>query len=107
MMKQCLDTCNRYVIHCDSNFGKDWNMSRDIKTIKKEILDQFRAMDGEENDVLPKEWLRDEYLPVLDMFERKDFDKAIQQLAKRGVVKYEKGPVPILKLTEMGANLIH
>jgi len=79
-------------------------MSRDIKTIKKEILDQFRAMDGEENDVLPKEWLRDEYLPVLDMF---DFDKAIQQLAKRGVVKYEKGQVPTLKLTEMGANLIH
>ena len=82
-------------------------MSRDIKTIKKEILDQFRAMDGEENDVLPKEWLRDEYLPVLDMFERKDFDKAIVQLAKKGVVTYEKGPVPTLKLTEMGANLIH
>lgn len=82
-------------------------MSRDIKTIKKEILDQFRAMDGEENDVLPKEWLRDEYLPVLDMFEKRDFDKAIRQLAKNGVVKYEKGPVPILKLTQMGANLIH
>ena len=82
-------------------------MSRDIKTIKKEILDQFRAMGGEEDDVLSKEWLRDEYLPVLDMFERKDFDKAIRQLAKKGVVKYEKGPVPILKLTEMGANLIH
>ncbi len=82
-------------------------MSRDIKTIKKEILDQFRAMNGEENDMLPKEWLRDEYLPVLDMFERKDFDKAIRQLAKNGVVTFENGPVPILKLTEMGANLIH
>ncbi|MEJ2158058.1 MAG: hypothetical protein P8X96_22245 [Desulfobacteraceae bacterium] len=82
-------------------------MSRDIKTIKKEILDQFRAMNGEENDTLPKEWLRDEYLPVLDMFERKDFDKAIRQLAKNGVVTFEKGAVPILKLTEMGANLIH
>jgi len=82
-------------------------MSRDIKTIKKEILDQFRAMDGEEDDVLPKKWLQEEYLPVLDVFERKDFDKAIQQLARNGVVKYQKGPVPVLILTEMGANLIH
>jgi hypothetical protein len=82
-------------------------MSRDIKTIKKDILDQFRAMDGEENDILSKEWLKEEYLPVLDIFERKDFEKAVRQLAKRGVVEYEKGPVPILKLTEMGANLIH
>lgn len=82
-------------------------MSRDIKTIKKEILDQFRAMNGEEDDILPKEWLQEEYLPVLDMFERKDFDKAIRQLAKSGVVTYEKGPIPILKLTERGANLIH
>lgn len=82
-------------------------MSRDIKTIKKEILDQFRAMNGEEDDVLPKEWLKEEYLPVLDMFERKDFEKAIRQLAKKGVVKYKKGPVPTLKLTQMGANLIH
>ena len=82
-------------------------MSRDIKTIKKEILDQFRAMDGEENDALPKKWLEDEYFPVLDFFERKDFDKAIQQLAAKGVLKFEKGPVPILKLTQKGANLIH
>lgn len=82
-------------------------MSRDIKTIKKEILDQFRAMDGEEDDALSKQWLEDEYLPVLDLFERKDFDKAIRQLAAKGVLKFEKGPIPVLKLTEKGANLIH
>lgn len=82
-------------------------MSRDIKAIKKDILDQFRAMQGEENDVLPENWLSEEYLPVLDFFERKDFDKAIRQLAAKGFVKYEKGPVPILQLTEKGANLIH
>lgn len=82
-------------------------MSRDIKTIKKEILDQFRAMDGEANDAIPQKWLQEEYLPVLDRFERKDFDKAIRQLASRGLLKYERGPIPTLKLTEMGANLIH
>jgi hypothetical protein len=82
-------------------------MSRDIKAIKKDILDQFRAMDGEAEDRLPEKWLQDEYFPVLDFFEKKDFNKAIRQLAAKGVVKFESGPVPILKLTEKGANLIH
>ena len=81
-------------------------MSRDIKAIKKDILDQFRSIDGEEDDMLPEEWLQ-EYLPILSSFERKDFDKAIQQLAAKGFLKYQKGPVPKLRLTEKGANLIH
>ena len=82
-------------------------MSRDIKAIKKDILDQFRAMDGEAEDRLPEKWLENEYFPVLDFFERKDFDKAIRQLAAKGVVKFERGPIPSLQLTEKGANLIH
>jgi hypothetical protein len=59
-------------------------MSRDIKRIKKDILDQFRAIDGEANDEIPEQWLQDEYLPVLDMFEKKDFNRAIQQFAAKG-----------------------
>lgn len=84
-------------------------MSRDIKRIKKDILDQFRAIDGEEDDVLPEEWLREEYLPVLDLFERQDFNKAIRQLAAKGVLRYSqaKGATPVLMLTAKGANLIH
>lgn len=83
-------------------------MSRDIKAIKKDILDQFRAMEGEENDVIPENWLAEEYLPFLNTFEKKDFETAIKQLAAKGFLKYEmKGAVPRLKLTEKGANLIH
>ena len=82
-------------------------MGKDVKDIKKDILDQFRAMEGEENDILPENWLIKEYLPYLNPYEKKDFDKAIRQLAAKGFVKYEKGPVPRLKLTEKGANLIH
>lgn len=83
-------------------------MSRDIKAIKKDILDQFRAMEGEENDVIPENWLIEEYLPFLNSYEKKDFDKAIKQLAAKGFLKYEmKGTVPRLRLTEKGANLIH
>jgi predicted transcriptional regulator len=57
--------------------------------------------------MIPVEWLQEEYLPVLDMFEKRDFTKAVQQLAAKGVLKYTKGPVPVLQLTEKGANLIH
>lgn len=82
-------------------------MSRDIKAIKKDILDKFRAIEGEKDDMLPEQWLQEEYLPVLNSFERRDFDKAIRQLAATGVLKYQKGPIPKLRLTEKGANLIH
>ena len=82
-------------------------MSRNIKMIKRDILDQFRAMDGEEDDVLPDKWLHEEYLPILDFFEKKDFEKAVRQLAAKGVVRYTRGSTLILSLTEKGANLIH
>lgn len=82
-------------------------MSKDIKDIKKDILDQFRAIEGEENDSLPDTWLMEEYLPLLNPYEKRDFEKAIKQLAANGFVKYKKGEVPKLKLTEKGANLIH
>jgi hypothetical protein len=82
-------------------------MSRDIKSIKKDILDQFRAMDGEAEDRLPEGWLESEYIPALDFFEREDLDRAIRQLAAKGVLRFEKGPIPVLTLTEKGANLIH
>ena len=80
---------------------------KDIKDIKKDILDQFRAIEGEETTLYPRHWLSEEYLPLLSSYEKKDFEKAIKQLAAKGFVKYEKGPVPILTLTEKGANLIH
>lgn len=82
-------------------------MGKDIKDIKKDILDRFRALEGEENDVLPEEWLLKEYLPLLNAHERKDFEKAIQQLAAKGFVKYDKETGLRLQLTEKGANLIY
>lgn len=82
-------------------------MSKDIKDLKKDILDKFRAINGEENDTLPEDWLSKEYLPLLTIYERQDFEKAARQLAAKGVLKYRKGPVPKIQLTEKGANLIH
>lgn len=83
-------------------------MGRDIKDIKKDILDQFRAIEGEENDAIPENWLIEEYLPYLNPYEKKDFEKAMKQLAAKGFLEVEmKGSVPKLKLTQKGANLIH
>jgi hypothetical protein len=84
-------------------------MGRDIKDIKKDILDKFRAINGEEDDLLPEDWLGREYLPFLSNFERRDFEKAIRQLEAKGVLKRLRpnGRVPKLSLTEKGANLIH
>ena len=83
-------------------------MGRDIKDIKKDILDKFRAMNGEEDDILPEDWLIKDYLPYLNNYERRDFEKAIRQLEAKGVLKlYLNGRVPKLSLTEKGANLIH
>lgn len=88
-------------------FTKGLSMARDLKDIRKDILDKFRAIDGEENDQIPEDWLRDEYLPYLNAYELKDFEKAIRQLAAKGFLKYKWGAVPKLRLTEKGANLIH
>jgi hypothetical protein len=83
-------------------------MGRDIKAIKKDILDKFRSIDGEEDDNIPEDWLLNEYFPNLDIYERKDYEKAIRQLAAKGVLKYsKKGTQLNLRLTEKGANLIH
>lgn len=82
-------------------------MSRDIKAIKKDILDKFRSINGEEDDAIPEEWLSNEYLPFLDTYELEDFKKAVRQLSAKGVLKCHKGKIPKLMLTEKGANLIH
>lgn len=82
-------------------------MGKDIKDIKKDILDRFRALEDEETDVLTEEWLLNEYLPQLNAHERKDFKRAVQQLAAKGFVKYDKKSGWKLQLTEKGADLIY
>jgi Asp-tRNA(Asn)/Glu-tRNA(Gln) amidotransferase B subunit len=82
-------------------------MLKDIKTIKKDLLDKFREIDAEKDDSLPENWLIEEYLPDLNSFERKNFDQAIKELTSQGLITNVKRPTLNLKLTEKGANLIN
>ncbi len=82
-------------------------MPKDKKSIKRDILDKFRAINGEADDVLPPDWLVREYLNNLDRYEKKDFEKALKELMSKGFIEYRKGPVPEVRLTEKGALLIH
>ena len=82
-------------------------MLKDIKDIKKDILDKFREIDAEEDDILPVRWLTEEYFLNLNTYEKKIFKKALKELESQGLVANIKRPILNLKLTEKGANLIN
>jgi len=82
-------------------------MLKDIKEIKKDILDKFREIKAEEDDALPDGWLAQEYFESLNTYEQKIFKKALKELTSRGLVEYVQAHVMNLKLTEKGANLIN
>lgn len=82
-------------------------MLKDIKAIKKDILDKFREIKAEEDDLLPESWLAEEYLSNLNSQEQKFFKQAVKELASQGLVKNLKTSALNLRLTEKGANLIN
>jgi hypothetical protein len=85
---------------------EEWIM-RDKKTIKRDILDKFRALHAEKNDLLAPHWLELAYLKKLTADEKKVFKKAIQELISMGLVENVEGPSLNLRLTEKGENLIY
>ena len=81
-------------------------MYKDKKAIKRDILDKFRTL-GIEQDLLPPQWLENDYFESLDSQEKKIFKKAVQELVSSGLVEHVQGPVENLRLTQKGADLIH
>ena len=81
-------------------------MYKDKKAIKRDILDKFRTL-GSDQDLLPPQWLEDDYFGSLDSEEKKLFKKAVQELVSSGLVEQVLGPVENLRLTQKGADLIH
>jgi hypothetical protein len=80
---------------------------KDKKTIKRDILDKFRTLNAENNDLLPPHWMEMIYLKRLNAGEKKVFKKAIQELISVGLVENVEGPSLNLRLTEKGENLIY
>lgn len=81
-------------------------MYKDKKAIKRDILDKFRTL-GIEQDLLPPEWLENDYFESLDSQEKKLFKKAVQELVSSGLVEQVQGPLANLRLTQKGSDLIH
>jgi hypothetical protein len=80
---------------------------KEKKTIKRDILDKFRALSAENDDLLPSHWLELVYLKRLNAEEKKLFKKAVQELVSMGIVENVEGPGLNLRLTQKGENLIY
>lgn len=80
---------------------------KDKKTIKRDILGKFRALNAESNDLLPLHWIELVYLKNLNGEEKKLFKKAIQELTTVGIVENVEGPSLNLRLSQKGENLIY
>ncbi|MEE9536034.1 MAG: hypothetical protein V3V51_01205 [Desulfobacterales bacterium] len=82
-------------------------MAKDKKEIKKDILDMFRTLENEEDDVLPPEWLESDYIKRLNWEEKRLYQNAVNELISKGLVENVKGSALSLKLTDKGADLIY
>ncbi len=80
---------------------------KDIKTIKKDILDKFRNIKEGPELVLPKNWLEYQYVDSLTRTEKKLYEKAVKELTRKGLVEPTESVPQSLKLTEKGASLIY
>jgi hypothetical protein len=80
---------------------------KEKKGIKRDILDKFKTLSAEKNDMLPPHWLELVYLKRLTAEEKKLFKKAIQELVSVGIVENVEGPSLNLRLTQKGENLIY
>jgi hypothetical protein len=81
-------------------------MFKDKKAIKRDILDKFKSINGNEDYTLPPFWLEFKYLASLNNRDRETFDEAIGELVGSGIVERVEGVIPSLRLTEKGINLI-
>lgn len=80
---------------------------KDKKTIKRDLLDKFRALNATNEDVFPPHWLELVYLKKLNAEEKKLFKKAVQELISMEIVENVEGPGLNLRLTQKGENLIY
>ena len=80
-------------------------MLKTAKGIKRDILNKFRTLTGD-NDTLSPRWLLNDYWHPLTMFEKSNFNRAITDLIHKGLIEKVNSRIPTLKLTDKGADLI-
>lgn len=82
-------------------------MPKDKKDIKKDILNMFRSLQNEDEDILPPELLESDYFQHLNWDEKQHYQNAVKDLISKGLVKNVRGSSLNLKLTDKGADLIY
>ena len=82
-------------------------MAKDKKEIKKDILDMFRSLENEDEDILPPDLLETDYFKRLNWDEKSIYQDAVKELISNGLVENVKGSALNLKLTDKGADLIY
>jgi predicted transcriptional regulator len=82
-------------------------MAKDKKEIKKDILDMFRSLENEDQDILPTDLLESDYFKHLNWDEKQVYQNAVKDLISKGIVENIKGSALNLKLTHKGADLIY
>jgi hypothetical protein len=80
-------------------------MPKTPKAIKRDILSKFRSQ-LDDHDTIPPEWLQEDYWQLLTSTEKGFFDKAVSDLAKKGLIEKVNGSIHTLRLTDKGADLI-
>ena len=79
---------------------------KDKKTIKRELLNKFRAISPDRGYTLSPYWLEFCYLNHLHGKEKVLFEKAVQELVVQGLLEGMPEPGQYLKLTDKGVDLI-
>ncbi len=80
-------------------------MLKTPKAIKRDILGKFRSL-LYTHDTIPPNWLLKDYWRLLTSQEKGHFDQAVTELINKGLIEKVNGPIPTLRLTDKGADLI-
>ena len=74
--------------------------------IRAELLGKFSSMQANAGDVLPINWLYDNYLPSLSPKEEKAFEEVVNEMQTQDLIEYVSGSKPTYRLTEKGKSLL-
>jgi hypothetical protein len=74
--------------------------------IRAELLGKFNSIQANAGDVLPINWLYDNYLPSLSPKEEKALEKVINEMQTQDLIEYVSGSKPTYRLTEKGKSLL-
>ena len=73
--------------------------------IRNELLGQFSLRGAKAGDILPTNWLYNQYLPSLSMKEEKILEEVINEMLTQGLIEYVSGSEPTYRLTEKGKSI--